>query len=485
MLEQPKKTIYSRCRKWLHAKWAIPTAPTALTARFPITYVASNQSLIPSSYEIAAIESVDKWAGEDWIADLCQSKDEVKITDKNWDEPVESEDLDVANVPHLSELVMLLDDNCLLMLKLAAVVVSNSESNKFNMPDVEWEEIAMQIEDILQAISALDISGLESKNLSGDSESTPSTPPLCLVIQLASFMDSPLTTPLPSTQLQAVQPLMHVNIESIANKCVTAMQTLLAIEDKLIQSIHYAMSLYNNHSHFEHHLKQVAILSNAPTIPHPSGPSPIQEEPVSCGARARCPPQWYIQEEDDSDEAAQPVQPTRPAQGPQHANYSRPNVMQPTFGPVGARPTTPQCLPNLPPLGGGPQQFEFIDIDAGLDQDLDDDDDDPEPQIPQARAPCSTPQDTLCTTNSINDSTDPLELAQSSARALDIHYFFFFEKCAKESSTCLLCRDSKNQDPKNFLPDHKFVYSANMGNSGLHLHVEKFHILEYLEQAKK
>ncbi|KAF8440227.1 hypothetical protein L210DRAFT_977270 [Boletus edulis BED1] len=148
---------------------------------------------------------------------------------------------------------MLQDGNCLSMLELAAVVVSNSDSDNFDMPNVEWEEIAMQSEDILQAISTLGISGPESKNLSGDSKLTPSTPPLCSVIQLASFTDSPLT-PLPSTQLQAAQSLTHVNVKSIANKHVTTMQTLLAIEDKLIQSIRYAMSLSDDHLHFEHHL---------------------------------------------------------------------------------------------------------------------------------------------------------------------------------------------------------------------------------------
>ncbi|KAG6373981.1 hypothetical protein JVT61DRAFT_4611 [Boletus reticuloceps] len=108
------------------------------------SHLGPKQSLIPSPHEIAAIKSVDEWAGEDWIADLCQSEDEIKRTDDDWDEPVENEDLDIVNVPYLSELVMLPDGHCLPALELPAVVVSDSESDNFNMPDVELEEIAMQ-----------------------------------------------------------------------------------------------------------------------------------------------------------------------------------------------------------------------------------------------------------------------------------------------------------------------------------------------------
>lgn len=43
----------------------------------------------------------------------------------------------------------------------------------------------------------------------------------------------------------------------------------------------------------------------------------------------------------------------------------------------------------------------------------------------------------------------------------------------------------KEQDPSNFPEGRKYIFSPNTGNSGLRVHVKKFHILNFLELAEK
>ncbi|KAG6373599.1 hypothetical protein JVT61DRAFT_6250 [Boletus reticuloceps] len=69
---------------------------------------------------------------------------------------------------------------------------------------------------------------------------------------------------------------------------------------------------------------------------------------------------------------------------------------------------------------------------------------------------------------------DPLESVQSTEHAPDVHYFF--EKCKNETLTCVPCR---------WLPNHNFIYKYTTANSGLGSHIEKFHLLQYLELAEK
>ncbi|KAF8548955.1 hypothetical protein OG21DRAFT_1526147 [Imleria badia] len=144
---------------------------------------------------------MNEWAGEDWIADLCQSNsdfDSDKIIAKDDCKPADK-DKDFANVSQISELVMLPDGNCLPVFELQAAVVPLDDSD---MPVAEWEEIAMQSEDIMRDISTLADGGHRKMS----SNSTPSTPPSSAV--LAS---SPLTPP-PSTQpSQAAQHTTYVN----------------------------------------------------------------------------------------------------------------------------------------------------------------------------------------------------------------------------------------------------------------------------------
>lgn len=47
------------------------------------------------------------------------------------------------------------------------------------------------------------------------------------------------------------------------------------------------------------------------------------------------------------------------------------------------------------------------------------------------------------------------------------------------------CRDLKQHDPINFPSDRKIEYWPKMSTTMLHGHIERFHLLEFLELAQK
>ncbi|KAG6369384.1 hypothetical protein JVT61DRAFT_14913 [Boletus reticuloceps] len=244
----------------------------------------SNQSLIPTSHEIAAVETVDEWTGEDWVADLCQSDnvDMVDSDDDNSDVPDSpvSEDgakgeTSKSNPANLFELVLLDNGNCLPALELEAVVV---ESNVGDMSGVEWQEMAMESKDIVphlhpfairaekQASDSLVLSTLMSAPVIDGSPLTPlpSTPPRTKCVSDSSMLSTPASppvidssplTPPPSTQppLLAQSPT-RMSLDSLANQRVTAMQTVLSIEDSLVHALRHAMTLYDDQTTFIQHI---------------------------------------------------------------------------------------------------------------------------------------------------------------------------------------------------------------------------------------
>ncbi|KAG6374253.1 hypothetical protein JVT61DRAFT_4268 [Boletus reticuloceps] len=225
-------------------------------------------------------------------------------------------------------------------------------------------------------------------------------------------------------------------------------------------------------------------LTDPPDVPVPSNPpnpAPAQEE---LGPRIRCPPRRYLQGTEDPAAELSPTKELLPM-APTATRAFQPMVPTPGHIRLEACRPTPRCqnpAPSGPGVPAAPQDLEFINIDAGLSEDSDDDD---ELLIPCARAPHEGALNTSRTTTStsINDPTDPMELTPSHGWALDIHHFF--EKRAKEALICHLCKNLKEQDPTNFPEGRKYIFSPNTGNSGLRLHLERFHLLEFLELAKK
>lgn len=175
---------------------------------------------------------------------------------------------------------------------------------------------------------------------------------------------------------------------------------------------------------------QAATPGHVPALPPPSHCPSVQDELTAAPGRARRPPRRYVQQVPDDDDDDDEQEATGPAQ----VAVGTTQVSQRTDHNSNQRR-------DLLPTRVRPQETEFFDINAGLNTD-DTDSDSEEPPIPRARAPRRAPQDPHHTNNSVNDSqAGPLDSAQSTGavgRALDIH--FFFEKRAKESSTCKPCR---------------------------------------------
>ncbi|KIM64071.1 hypothetical protein SCLCIDRAFT_115857 [Scleroderma citrinum Foug A] len=87
--------------------------------------------------------------------------------------------------------------------------------------------------------------------------------------------------------------------------------------------------------------------------------------------------------------------------------------------------------------------------------------------------------------NTANPTTpDPLVLdnLRTNGCANDIQYFF--EKMS-EASTCKLCLTLRNADPQKFPSQRTYQYKALMSNTSLHVHIDNFHLLEYLRQIEQ
>ncbi|KAF8440216.1 hypothetical protein L210DRAFT_3645380 [Boletus edulis BED1] len=140
-----------------------------------------------------------------------------------------SEGEDNSNSSRILELVILENSNCLPALELESIAVKETT----DMSSINWQEVAMEGNDIVQHLRTLEIN---SDNLGKDTNHSLvcSTPPSL------QFTDgSPLTPlpPTPSQPPQAAQLPTHVNPDALANKRVIAMQIILSIEDSLVQAL--------------------------------------------------------------------------------------------------------------------------------------------------------------------------------------------------------------------------------------------------------
>ncbi|KAF8432104.1 hypothetical protein L210DRAFT_3507597 [Boletus edulis BED1] len=113
--------------------------------------LVANELLIPSAHEITVVESIDEWSIEDWIADLCTSNDP---NEENTGMNISgSEGEDNLKSSRISELVVLENGNCLPALELETVAVKETT----NMSGIDWQEVAMEGNDIIQHLHTLEI----------------------------------------------------------------------------------------------------------------------------------------------------------------------------------------------------------------------------------------------------------------------------------------------------------------------------------------
>ncbi|KIM68544.1 hypothetical protein SCLCIDRAFT_48240, partial [Scleroderma citrinum Foug A] len=61
---------------------------------------------------------------------------------------------------------------------------------------------------------------------------------------------------------------------------------------------------------------------------------------------------------------------------------------------------------------------------------------------------------------------------------------YFFEKMS-EASTCKLCLTLRNTDPQKFPSQRTYQYKASMSNTLFCVHIDNFHLLEYLRQIEQ
>ncbi|KAI6022062.1 hypothetical protein EDC04DRAFT_2937332 [Pisolithus marmoratus] len=163
-----------------------------------------------------------------------------------------------------------------------------------------------------------------------------------------------------------------------------------------------------------------------------TGPDAVQC-PKILGPCKHCPPCHFTPGEDDPDPPPVPTQNPAPVISPTSMGVI----------PVQAAPFAPH-QPQAPATN---QELEFIDIDVALKGNVDEGDDD---------------------NNKYNDTEHPDSAEEapqpSEEQAPDVHYFF--TKGTKQPSICNTC-------------------STNTSNFRLHIHIKNFHLLEFLEQAKK
>ncbi|KIK20567.1 hypothetical protein PISMIDRAFT_105542 [Pisolithus microcarpus 441] len=75
-------------------------------------------------------------------------------------------------------------------------------------------------------------------------------------------------------------------------------------------------------------------------------------------------------------------------------------------------------------------------------------------------------------------------LGGRTASTFDVNYFF--DHGTNSLSICKFCHDLCNRNPAEFdnkYPSHIIQYSKNTATSTLRLHIEKFHLLDYLDLA--
>ena len=76
-------------------------------------------------------------------------------------------------------------------------------------------------------------------------ESIPPTPPSSLILAGSILGSGPSLVPPPLTQ-PAPAVLASAPHGHLANQCVTAMQSILALEDSLVQILQHAMTIYDD-----------------------------------------------------------------------------------------------------------------------------------------------------------------------------------------------------------------------------------------------
>ncbi|KAG0693410.1 hypothetical protein DFH29DRAFT_1039355 [Suillus ampliporus] len=215
---------------------------------------ASNpdHSLVSSSAEFIEVEHFDAWVEMEWLDNMCDdgavSKEEVEGDEK----------MDVEVLP-----LTVTGNN---------MTASNEQSldsiNVFN--DSDWHETALLTD-------------------SFDSESSaPSTPPSSPILKpfiLKGIEPPPLAQPVTAVSLAP-----SINL---ANQCVIAMQTILAIEDSLVRMLHHTLSIYDDKDDIlQRHI------------------SPSIHEQLS---GAYHPPQTIICSSESLDKENKPVSPTQPS----------------------------------------------------------------------------------------------------------------------------------------------------------------------------
>ncbi|KAG1746910.1 hypothetical protein EDB19DRAFT_1826291 [Suillus lakei] len=160
-----------------------------------LTSCDPDESFIPSDAELNAVELFNAWAKMEFIDDICESEAEA-------------------------------EENC------------DDEDSITSTDPFDWHKTALHADDILMEIpSGLAVNSFDS------GESIPSTPPLSFILA-GSILGSPSLKPPPLTQpAPAVVSTAHGHF---TNQCVTAMQSILALEDSLIQILQHTMTIYDD-----------------------------------------------------------------------------------------------------------------------------------------------------------------------------------------------------------------------------------------------